>query len=85
LIRARVGIEPLRLGAAERFTAVEWNSAVEVEDRTGDGEVLAILTRKGRTTHLNEHEARREARKQAEAFVVEALSGWMEERTAPRT
>jgi len=85
LIRARVGIEPLDLGRAERFVAVEWNTAVEVEDRTGDGSVLSILTRKGRTTHLNEQEARREARKQAEAFVVEALSGWMDERTTPRT
>ncbi len=85
LVRARIGIEPLDLGRAERFVAVEWKTAVEVEDRTGDGEVLSILTRKGRTTHLNEQEARREARKQAEAFVVEALSGWMDERTTPRS
>lgn len=85
LIRARVGIEALDLGAAERFVAVEWNGAVEVEDRSGDGEVLAILTRKGRSTHLNAREANREARKQAEAFVVEVLSDWMNERTTPRT
>ncbi len=85
LIRARVGIEPLDLGSAERFVAVEWNAAVEIDDRTGDGEVLAIKTRKGRTTHLNEQEARREARKQAEAFLVEALADWMDERTTPRS
>lgn len=85
LIRGRVGIESLDLGASDRFVAVEWNAVVEISDRTGDGEALAILTREGRSTHLNEQEARRGARKQAEAFVVEALADWMDERTMPRS
>ncbi len=85
LIRARVGIEPLDLGAADRFVAVEWNAVLEITDRTVDSESLAIMTREGRSTHLNEQEAHREARKQAEAFVVEALAGWMDEWTMPRS
>ncbi len=85
LVRARVGIDRLDLGASDRFVAVEWKAIVEINDRTGDGESLAILTREGRSTHLNDPEARREARKQAEAFVVEALSSWMDEWTLPRS
>jgi len=85
LIRARVGIDPLDLGASDRFVAVKWSAAVEILDRTGEGEVLAILTDEGRATHLNEHEARREARDQAEGFVAKALASWLDERTTPRS
>lgn len=85
LIRARVGIDPLDLGTSDRFVAVKWSAAVEILDRTGEGEVLAILTKEGRATHLNEHEASREAREQAESFVANALTDWLDERTTPRS
>ena len=80
----QVGVEPLDLGAADRFTAVEWNAVVEVRDRTGEGEVLAIQTKKARSTHLNEREARREAFQQAGEFVSETFSAWLDERIVPR-
>jgi len=83
LIRAQVGIEPLELGGADRFTAVEWNAVVEVRDRTGEGEVLAIQTKKARATHLNVHEARREALAQAGEFVSTSFSAWLDERLPP--
>lgn len=83
LIRARVGLETLRLGSSDRYVAVRWNAVVEVHDRTGEGEVLAILTKEGRAAHLNEHEARRAARIQAEEFAASALGEWLDQQTTP--
>jgi len=85
LVRARVGFERLELGDADRFVSVAWNAAVEVHDRTGAGELLAVLSSRARATHVSESEALREARQQAEAFATEAFAGWLDERTKPRS
>jgi len=84
LARARVAFERLDLGPRDSLVAVHWEAALEVEDRVGDGEVVAIRMEEARATHLNEREARRQAQEDAEAFLAGALASWLDEHFTPR-
>ncbi len=83
LARARVAFERLDLGPRGSLVAVHWEAALEVEDRSGNGEVVAIRMAEARATHLNEREARRQAQEDAEAFLAAALASWLDERFTP--
>jgi len=83
--RARVATERLQLLKRDRLVAVHWDAALEIIDLTADGQLVAVLTDEGRATHLNEVEATRQAREEAEQFLSRALGDWLRLRITPRS
>jgi hypothetical protein len=79
-VRARLALERLHLGDAQSVVAVQWDAVVEISDPAAGAELTAMLTQEGRATHLNETEARRQARGAAAEFVAESLETWLESR-----
>lgn len=84
VVRARVGFDRLELGGTQGFAAVEWDAALEIEDKAGGAGVLGVMSHKERATHINEPTARRLARDEASAFLSEALATWLDDHYAPR-
>lgn len=79
-VESKVAVEPLRLHPHDTLVAVHWDAAVEITDVAGGGDVVAVLTDEGRSTHLNEQEATRLAHADARAFATSALEDWLRTR-----
>jgi hypothetical protein len=79
-VRARLALERLHLGDRERVVAVQWEAVVEISDLAAGATISAMLTEGGRATHLNETEARRQARGAAADFVARSLEEWLASR-----
>lgn len=83
-VRARVGFDRLELGGTQGFAAVEWDAALEIEDRAGGAGIVGVTSHEQRATHVNEPTARRLARDEASEFLTEALATWLDEHYAPK-
>lgn len=81
-VESKVALARLQLHPRDELVAVHWDAAVEITDVAGGGDVVAVLTDEGRSTHLNEREARRLANADARAFAVAALERWLRTRVA---
>ena len=77
VVRSRLALDRMRLLETDQFVAVRWDATLEIKDLAENGKLVAVLTKEGRATHLNEHEARNLAQEDAADFAASALDDWL--------
>jgi hypothetical protein len=78
LVELRIAFDALELHPRDRLVAIHWDVSLEITDP--EGKVVAVLTQEGRSTHLNQREAERRARADAQDYAAGALDGWISAR-----